>query len=50
VTVHVADIADFFRRALETESAHGYYVIGNGVNSTVAEITEAAAAAGRAYG
>jgi len=44
-TVHVADLADFFRLALEHDSASGYYVIGNGVRSTVAEITEAAAAA-----
>jgi nucleoside-diphosphate-sugar epimerase len=44
-TVHVADIADFFGRALEDENARGYYVLGNGANSTVAEITEAAAIA-----
>ena len=44
-TVHVADLADFFRRVLESDSAHGYYVIGNGSNSTVAELTEAAAVA-----
>jgi nucleoside-diphosphate-sugar epimerase len=43
--VHVADLADFFRRVLEDESAHGLYVIGNGLNPTVAELTEAAAAA-----
>ena len=49
-TVHVADLADFFRRALEDESARGYYVIGNGLNSTVAELTEAAAAAAGAPG
>jgi len=49
-TVHVADLADFFRRALEDESARGYYVIGNGVNSTVAELTEAAAVAAGAPG
>jgi nucleoside-diphosphate-sugar epimerase len=42
-TVHVADLADFFRRALEQESAHGYYAIGNGLTPTVAELTEAAA-------
>ena len=42
-TVHVADLADFFRRALEDESARGYYVIGDGLNPTVAELTEAAA-------
>ncbi len=29
-TVHAADLADFFRRALESESARGYYVIGDG--------------------
>jgi nucleoside-diphosphate-sugar epimerase len=44
-TVHVADLADFFRRVLEDDSAHGYYVIADGVNPTVAEVTEAAAAA-----
>ena len=49
-TVHVADLADFFRRALEDDSARGYYAIGNGVSSTVAEITEAAAAAAGADG
>ena len=49
-TVHVADLADFFRRALEDDSAQGYYVLGNGVSSTVAEITEAAAVAAGAPG
>jgi nucleoside-diphosphate-sugar epimerase len=44
-TVHVADLADFFRRTLERDTAHGYYVIGNGLNPTVAELTEAAAIA-----
>ena len=44
-TVHAADLADFFRRALEDESARGRYVIGNRVNPTVAELTQAAAAA-----
>jgi nucleoside-diphosphate-sugar epimerase len=44
-SVHVADLADFFRRVLEDELAHGYYVVGDGVNSTVAELTEAAAVA-----
>ena len=42
-TVHVADLADFFRRVLEEDSARGRYVIGNGVNTTLAELTEAAA-------
>jgi nucleoside-diphosphate-sugar epimerase len=49
-TVHAADLADFFRRALEDDSARGYYVIGDGRNSTVAEITEAAAVATGAPG
>jgi nucleoside-diphosphate-sugar epimerase len=44
-TVHVADLAEFFRRALEDASAHGYYVVGDGLNPTVAELTEAAAVA-----
>jgi nucleoside-diphosphate-sugar epimerase len=44
-TVHVADLADFFRRVLEDDSARGRYVIGNGVHSTVAELTQAAAVA-----
>jgi nucleoside-diphosphate-sugar epimerase len=44
-TVHVADLASFFRRVLESDSAQGTYVIGNGQKSTVAEITEAAAVA-----
>ena len=44
-TVHVADLADFFRRVLEHDVARGYYVIGDGLNPTVAELTEAAAAA-----
>jgi nucleoside-diphosphate-sugar epimerase len=43
--VHVADLAHFFRLALESDSARGTYVIGNGQNPTVAEITEAAAVA-----
>ena len=49
-TVHVADLADFFRRVLESDSARGYYVIGNGSKSTVAELTEAAAVAAGASG
>jgi nucleoside-diphosphate-sugar epimerase len=49
-TVHVADVADFFRRVLESDSAQGYYVVGNGLNPTVAELTEAAAVATGAPG
>ena len=49
-TVHVADLADLFRRVLESESARGYYVVGNGLNQTVAELTEAAAVAVGASG
>ena len=44
-TVHVADLADLFRRALEDDSAHGLYVVDDGSNPTVAELTEAAAVA-----
>jgi len=44
-TVHVGDLANFFRRVLEDDSASGYYVIGNGTSPTVAELTEAAAVA-----
>jgi nucleoside-diphosphate-sugar epimerase len=44
-TVHVADLANAFRRVLEDGSARGTYVIGDGANPTVAELTEAAAAA-----
>jgi nucleoside-diphosphate-sugar epimerase len=49
-TVHAADLADFFRRALEDESARGRYVIGNGAKPTVAELTQAAAVAAGASG
>ena len=44
-TVHAADLADFFRRVLEDDSARGRYVIGNGLHPTVAEVTDAAAVA-----
>lgn len=44
-TVHAADLANFFRRVLEDDSARGRYIVGNGVNPTVAELTEAAAVA-----
>jgi nucleoside-diphosphate-sugar epimerase len=44
-TVHVADLADAFRRVLEDDSARGYYIVGDGLNPTVAELTEAAAVA-----
>jgi nucleoside-diphosphate-sugar epimerase len=49
-TVHVADLADFFRRVLERDSARGTYVVGNGLHPTVAELTEAAAVAAGAPG
>jgi nucleoside-diphosphate-sugar epimerase len=49
-TVHVADLADFFGRVLEHDSARGYYVIGDGLNPTVAELTEAASVAAGATG
>jgi nucleoside-diphosphate-sugar epimerase len=44
-TVHVADLANFFRRVLEDDSARGRYVVGDGLNPTLAELTEAAAVA-----
>ena len=49
-TVHVTDLADFFRRVLEDDSARGRYVVGDGVNPTVAELTQAAAVAAGAPG
>jgi nucleoside-diphosphate-sugar epimerase len=49
-TVHVLDLANFFLRALESESARGYYVISDGLNPTVGELTEAAAVAVGASG
>jgi nucleoside-diphosphate-sugar epimerase len=49
-TVHAADLADFFRRVLEDDSARGHLVVGDGRNPTVAEITEAAAVATGAPG
>ena len=44
-TVHAADLAGVFRRVLEDDAARGYYVVGNGLSPTVAELTEAAAVA-----
>jgi nucleoside-diphosphate-sugar epimerase len=44
-TVHVADLAKFFRLVLEQDAARGRYVIGDGQKPTVAELTEAAAVA-----
>jgi nucleoside-diphosphate-sugar epimerase len=49
-TVHAADLADFFRRVLEDDSARGRYIVGNGSNETVAELTDAAADAAGAPG
>ena len=49
-TVHVADLAGVFRRAMEHGSARGRYVVGNGLNPTVADLTEAAAVAAGAPG
>jgi nucleoside-diphosphate-sugar epimerase len=44
-TIHVADLAAIFRYTLENDSARGRYVAANGLTPTVAELTEAAAAA-----
>lgn len=49
-TVHVADLAKLFRLVVEDDSARGYYVVGDGLNPTVAELTEAAAVAAGAPG
>jgi nucleoside-diphosphate-sugar epimerase len=49
-TVHVADLASVFRLALEQDSARGRYVIGDGQDPTVAELTAAAAVAAGAAG
>lgn len=49
-TVHIADLADFFRRALEDDSARGRYIVDDGVNPTLAELTQAAAVAAGAPG
>ena len=48
--VHVEDLAKVFRGVLEDDTARGYYVVGNGLNPTVAELTEAAAVAAGAAG
>jgi nucleoside-diphosphate-sugar epimerase len=44
-TVHVADLARFFRSVLESSSARGRYAVAEGSHPTVAELTEAAAVA-----
>jgi nucleoside-diphosphate-sugar epimerase len=44
-TVHVADVAAVFRLVLEKNTASGTFVVGNGLNPTVADLTEAAAVA-----
>jgi nucleoside-diphosphate-sugar epimerase len=49
-TVHVGDLANLFRLVLERDSARGRYVVGDGQNATVAELTEAAAVAAGAPG
>ena len=48
--VHVADLAAVFRLVLENDAARGYYVVGNGLNNTLAELTQAAAVAAGAPG
>ena len=44
-TVHAADLAGFFRRALENESVSGRYIVGDGLSPTVGDLTNAAAVA-----
>jgi len=48
--IHAADLADLFRRVLENDAARGYYVVAGESHPTVAELTEAAAAAVGAAG
>jgi nucleoside-diphosphate-sugar epimerase len=50
LTVHAADLANVFRLVLEHDSARGRYVVGDGLNPTLAELTEAAAVAVGAAG
>ncbi|HEY1518099.1 MAG TPA: NAD-dependent epimerase/dehydratase family protein [Solirubrobacteraceae bacterium] len=49
-TVHVADLARFFRLVLESDSARGRYAVADGSHPIVAELTEAAAVAAGAPG
>jgi nucleoside-diphosphate-sugar epimerase len=49
-TVHVADLADAFRRVLERDLARGYYIVDDDLHPTVAELTEAAAVVAGAPG
>ena len=49
-TLHVGDLAGLFRRVLEHDSARGRYVVDDGSNPTVSELTEAAAVAVGAAG
>ncbi len=44
-TIHAADLAEVFRLVLESDSAQGRYVVGNGQSTTAAELTAAAAVA-----
>jgi len=44
-TIHLADLANFFRLVLEDKAARCYYFVGNGLKPTVAELTEAASVA-----
>jgi nucleoside-diphosphate-sugar epimerase len=44
-TVHVADLANAFRRVIESDSARGRYLIVDGLHPTVADLTQAAAIA-----
>src|SRR5260370_38366874 len=41
--VHVADLADFFRRGLETDASPGYPFVGDARNPTPAELTQGGA-------
>src|SRR5579884_1949698 len=40
-TIHAADLASVFRLVLESDSAAGRYLVGDGLNPSVGELTEA---------
>jgi nucleoside-diphosphate-sugar epimerase len=45
VTAHVADVADAFRRVLENDAARGRYLVADGANPNLGDVTSAVAAA-----
>ncbi len=49
-TANVVDVANVFLRVLQDTSARGYYIVGNGLNPTGAELAVIAILAGRRVG